>query len=165
MGSQEGPCRVYGVIAEIQGLVCYRVRVASQAVWRQLVDHVQDGTQYLYPTSAKGRRVAHKFWRTLSHYLTAFPLQLLPIPDHHSSSTFQVVVTLHESDEMWGIDSVILILCMYCFVYVLYLVFYLLLAVCACSVHVCTWPFVCGCLFDLNLPVLIHCIPFFRISF
>ena len=47
---QEGPRWVPGVIAGRQGPVSYQVRVASRTVWHQQVDHVRDGTQYLYPT-------------------------------------------------------------------------------------------------------------------
>ena len=44
--------------------------------------------------------MTHKFWMTLSHYLTACPLQLLLIPFHHSNLTLQVIVTLHKSVDL-----------------------------------------------------------------
>ena len=52
---REGPRWVPGVIAGIQGPVSYQVRVASGAVWRRHVDHIRDGTQCPYPTSAGNR--------------------------------------------------------------------------------------------------------------
>ena len=76
--------------------------------------------------------------RTLLQNLTACPLQLLPIPDRHSSPTLQVIVTLHESFDLLTamdsetmragdvvyIDSVILILYVYPLFRVLYSVSY-----------------------------------------
>ena len=52
---REGTRGVPGVIARIQGPVSYQVRVASGAVWRRHLDHIRDGTQCPYPTSAGNR--------------------------------------------------------------------------------------------------------------
>ena len=104
---QEGPCWVPGVIAGIHGPVSYEVRVVSGTVWRRHVDHIRDGTQYPYPTSAGKQESGSQVLE-----------DTLAIPDGLSSSTVANsgssqqsdssghIVTLHESvDLLTAMDS------------------------------------------------------------
>ena len=109
------------------------------------------------------RRVAHKFWRTLLHYLMACPLQLSPIPNRHSSPTLQVIVTLHKSvDLLIPMDSETMrggvVVYWLCYIDTVYLFFCLCIVLSIwlnvlLSEHVqyLLTHIVCHCPFDLNL--------------
>ena len=109
----------------------------------------------------ESRRVPHKLWRTLSHYLMACPLQQSPSPDCHSSPIVQVIVSIHESvdlliaigsESMRGGD-VVYGLCYIDTVYLLFCVCIVLsnLRIFAVSQYsVCTWLFICRCPFHLK---------------